>query len=206
MRQFTLPYGKGTIQAGIEEQHLAGVLTSGLHSYQPEAAPAELVQASLEHPIGTPRLCELAAGKSNIVVISSDHTRPVPGKVIMPLLLKEIRMKNPEASITILISTGLHRETTKEELIDKFGTAIVTNETIVIHDCDDADNLIYYGKLPSGGSLSLNRIAADASLMLVAQAATVQITAAIIVTAILCPLLTSFLHKIEEKRRVAAGT
>lgn len=45
--------------------------------------------------------------------------------------------------------------------------------------------------------------AADASLLLVAEAATVQITAAIIVTSILCPLLTSFLHKVEEKKRAA---
>lgn len=45
--------------------------------------------------------------------------------------------------------------------------------------------------------------AADASLLVLAEAATAQITAAIIVTAILCPILTSFLNKVEEKKRVA---
>lgn len=43
--------------------------------------------------------------------------------------------------------------------------------------------------------------AADPTLMAVAAVATVQITAAIIVTAICCPILVSYLHKIEEKRR-----
>lgn len=43
--------------------------------------------------------------------------------------------------------------------------------------------------------------AVDASLLVVAEAATAQITAAIIVTAILCPLLVSFLHKVELKKR-----
>ncbi len=43
--------------------------------------------------------------------------------------------------------------------------------------------------------------AADASLLVVASVATVQITAAIIVTAILCPILVSLLHKYEDKRR-----
>lgn len=43
--------------------------------------------------------------------------------------------------------------------------------------------------------------AADASLQGVEAAATAQIAAAIIVTAILCPLLVSFLSKIEKKRR-----
>lgn len=46
--------------------------------------------------------------------------------------------------------------------------------------------------------------AADASLLAIASVATVQITAAIIVTAICCPILVSWLHKFEEKRRVKA--
>ncbi|MBK5261449.1 MAG: 2-keto-3-deoxygluconate permease [Peptostreptococcaceae bacterium] len=47
--------------------------------------------------------------------------------------------------------------------------------------------------------------AVDVSMVAVAATATVQITAAIIVTAILCPLLTSYLHKKEEKKRIAKG-
>ena len=46
--------------------------------------------------------------------------------------------------------------------------------------------------------------AVDASLLSIADAATAQVTAAIIVTAILCPLLVSFLHGIEEKNRAKA--
>ena len=46
----------------------------------------------------------------------------------MPLILEEIRKGNPDADITILISTGCHRETTKEELEAKFGPEIVSKE------------------------------------------------------------------------------
>lgn len=42
--------------------------------------------------------------------------------------------------------------------------------------------------------------AVDATLLAVSEAATAQITAAIIVTAVLCPLLVSWLHKVEEKK------
>ncbi len=62
-----------------------------------------------------PRLCDMAVGKKKVVVISSDHTRPVPSHIMMPLILAEIRKGNPDADITILISTGLHRTTTKED-------------------------------------------------------------------------------------------
>ena len=45
--------------------------------------------------------------------------------------------------------------------------------------------------------------AVDATLLAVSEAATDQITAAIIVTAICCPILVSWLHKLEDKRRAA---
>lgn len=59
----------------------------------------------------------------------------------MPLMLEEIRKGNPDADITILIATGCHRGTTKEELISKFGEDIVNNENIYIHDCDEIEKL-----------------------------------------------------------------
>ena len=104
MKEFLLPYGKEKLTAKIEDEHLAGVLLSELHSYKAPKSGAELVQDALEHPIGTPRLCDMAAGKKKIVVISSDHTRPVPSHIMMPLILAEIRKGNPDADITILIS------------------------------------------------------------------------------------------------------
>ena len=131
MKEFLLPYGKEKLTAKIEDEHLAGVLLSELHSYKAPKSGAELVQDALEHPIGTPRLCDMAVGKKKVVVISSDHTRPVPSHIMMPLILAEIRKGNPDADITILISTGLHRTTTKEELAAKFGPEIMANEKIL---------------------------------------------------------------------------
>ena len=84
-----------------------------------------LVRRAMETPIGSARLGELAKGKKKIVIIASDHTRPVPSKVIIPHMLAEIRNASPDAKITILIATGCHRGTTKQELIDKFGEEIV---------------------------------------------------------------------------------
>lgn len=165
MKEFVLPYGKETLSVQIGEEHLAGVLQAELHHYQPPMGGKELVQEALEHPVGTKRLCELAVGKEKIVVISSDHTRPVPSHIIMPLLLAEIRKGNPDADITILISTGLHRETTREELEAKFGPEIMKNEKILVHNCDDTKNLISLGWLPSGGELVLNRLAVEADLL-----------------------------------------
>ena len=165
MEKILLPYGKGQVPLEVEDGHLAGVLRSGIHAYRPPKSAAELVRESIENPIGSPRLRELAVGRRRITVIASDHTRPVPSRVIMPPMLEEIRSGNPDAEITILVATGLHRTTTKEELAGKFGEEIVARERIVVHDCDDADNLVSLGKLPSGGDLIVNRLAAEADLL-----------------------------------------
>ncbi len=165
MSLLTFPYGKQTLSIDIPEERISAVLTPDIHRYVPALSPQELVQQALEHPVGSPRLCELARGKQKIVVIASDHTRPVPSKVIMPLMLAEIRKGNPDAEITILISTGCHRASSQEELTQKFGPEIMANEHIVVHDCDDTANLVHLGKLPSGGELVLNRIAVEADLL-----------------------------------------
>ena len=164
-RIFHLPYGKKKLELKVEDPHLAGVLTSSLADYKPPKTGRELIREALEHPVGSPRLCDMAEGKKRIVVISSDHTRPVPSRLIMPLLLEEIRRKNPEAEITILVATGLHRETTKEELREKYGDDIALKEHIIVHDCDDRDHLTEMGTLPSGGRLVISSLAAEADLL-----------------------------------------
>ena len=72
----------------VPDERYAGSLVSKLHNFIPEKDETELVKDALEHPIGTPRLSQLARGKRNIVILASDHTRPVPSKIIAPLLYR----------------------------------------------------------------------------------------------------------------------
>jgi nickel-dependent lactate racemase len=91
MPQITLPYGRETLTCDIPNGRLTGVLVSRLHGYRPPEAQEDLVRAALERPVGSPPLRELVAGKKHVVIIASDHTRPVPSKILMPLMLAEIR-------------------------------------------------------------------------------------------------------------------
>lgn len=165
MKEVLFPYGKEKISYKFEESELLGVLTSSIEEYQPSMSEAELVAEALKNPVGSKKLSELVVGKDKVVIIASDHTRPVPSKIIMPLMLEEIRKGNPDADITILIATGCHRGTTKDELISKFGEDIVNNEKIYIHDCDEREKLINIGTLPSGGECEINSIAINADLL-----------------------------------------
>ena len=160
------PYGREYLQLDIPEKRDAGVLTAKLHEYIPTKLPEEMVEDALMHPNGTLPLRELAKGKNKIVILASDHTRPVPSKIIAPLMLSEIRKGNPAAEVCFLIATGCHRNITREELIEKFGASIVENENIYVHDCDTDDMLVRFGTLPSGGELVINRLAVEADLLL----------------------------------------
>ena len=130
-----IPYGRAVLSADIPDERVGAVLNNRLHDYEPPAAADVLVEQALASPIGSPPLCELAKGKKNVVILASDHTRPVPSKAIMPAMLREIRRFNPQVKITILIATGCHRESTREELVHKFGQEICEQETIAILDC-----------------------------------------------------------------------
>ena len=159
-----LPYGKGFQTLEVPDARLQGVLNAELHGWVPAKSPAALVEEALMDPVGSLPLAELARGKRRIVLIASDHTRPVPSRLIVPPMLRELRRGSPDADITILVATGCHRGTTEAELTAKFGEELVGREHIVVHDCDRSD-FTYAGKLPSGGSCILNRLVMDADLV-----------------------------------------
>jgi len=163
MPEIEVPYGRTGCRAFIPDKNFLGIYESSV----PQAAEdqAGAVRDALDHPIGSPLLEELARGKKTAVVITSDHTRPVPSRIIMPQILQRLRKGDPDIRITILVATGFHRGTTKKELEEKLGSEIVAREKIVVHDSGDESSLVKLGTLPSGGELIVNRLAAEADLL-----------------------------------------
>ena len=161
-----LPYSRDGMMLHLDDTLDYEILESSISS-MPKTNQSEdaLVREAMAHPIDSPKLSELSAGRQNVVIICSDHTRPVPSRHIIPFMLQEIREGNPQANITLLIATGFHRATTREELVNKFGEEIVCHENIVIHDSSDRNAMTRLGTLPSGAPLLINKIAADADLL-----------------------------------------
>lgn len=161
-----LPYSTTGMELKLSDDLDVEILESAIAGMpKQELTEDELVLQAMQMPIGSKRLAELAAGKEKVVIICSDHTRPVPSKHIIPFMLKEIREGNPNADITLLIATGFHRATTREELMGKFGREIVEQEKILVHDSRDMEAMVNIGILPSGAPLLINRIAAEADLL-----------------------------------------
>lgn len=158
-----IPYGKTGMDFDLPDN--SEVLISKVSELKSDKPEDEIVLDAMKKPYGGVTLAEMAQGKDSAVIICSDHTRPVPSRHIIPFMLEELRQGNPDIDITLLIATGFHRATTREELIEKFGEEIVSREKIVIHDSRDPESVIDIGVLPSGAHCVLNRVARDAQLL-----------------------------------------
>lgn len=165
MKKISVPYGEGKVFCEVEATRKVETLVTKLHEMHAASPEEDLIRRALAAPIGSPTLRELAKEKKKVVVITSDHTRPVPSNLTLPMMLAEIRSGSPEADITVLIAVGSHRATTHDEMVKKFGCEFVANERIVVHDSHDDANLIHLGVLPSGGELIVNKLAAEADLL-----------------------------------------
>ena len=159
--QIMLPYGHAAIAYEAPE---ARVLVSGIHQLRPQTDGQMLVRQAMAAPYGGRTLAALAAGKKTACIIISDHTRPVPSRDILPQMLRELREGSPEIDVTLLVATGCHRGTTKEELRQKLG-AIADTEKIMVHDAFDPAQNVLIGTLPSGAPLIIDRVAAETELL-----------------------------------------
>lgn len=162
--RIALPYDKGHIELTAADDRVAGVLTVPQHPGDGRSE-TEIVRAAHRSPIGSRPVSELAVGKKRVVVITSDHTRAVPSALTLPILLEEIRKGSPDADITVLVATGLHRGMTPEEMESKFGKDVCARERIVNHDAYDKSLFVDLGVLPSGSKCEINKMAIEADLL-----------------------------------------
>lgn len=156
-----MPYGSSELWLNRSDWNVKAVLSPGGKAVLGQNSVSEALAA----PIGSKRLCELAKGKKRLLIITSDHTRPLPSKETLPKLLAEARKNEPRIQIKILVATGCHRGMTKDEMIDRFGPDLVEQEDIQNHDAFDHTQMVRKGVLPSGGALYLNRLVDWADLV-----------------------------------------
>ncbi|MEG0379159.1 MAG: nickel-dependent lactate racemase, partial [Eubacterium sp.] len=160
-----IPYGSTELILDLPDENVSAVLNSNIGNLKSDLSEDEIVKTAMSKHLGSPSLKELAKDKKTAVIIISDHTRPVPSKHIIPFMLEEMRAGNKDIDITLLVATGFHRGTTVNELTAKLGQKIVDEEKIIVHDSTDAASNVKIGILPSGADLIINRIAAEADLL-----------------------------------------
>ena len=84
MPDISIPYGTGHVNCFIPENRFAGVLQAKPQPSMTLTWQRQVVREALSHPIGSPCLSDLSRGKQHILIITSDHTRPMPSQITMP--------------------------------------------------------------------------------------------------------------------------
>ena len=164
MKTVDFDFGRRKISIRVPPQ--SDILAMGNSGALPH--PADSIERSLEEPIGTPSLHEIARTKVSsradvrAVIVISDNTRPVPysgeGGILWPIVrvLRNAGLK--EEQIHILVATGSHHAMIEEDLRGLLDPRIrKSNISIDSHDCRDRDSLVKIGESDILGDICVNR-------------------------------------------------
>ncbi|MFW6150028.1 MAG: nickel-dependent lactate racemase [Chloroflexota bacterium] len=158
--EFYLPYGDGSIRAGVPARNLRFVLeTADVPGLSDERAA--IVQA-LRNPIGAKPLRDSVTRGDKIVVLTTDNTRACPDDRLLPPILSELECSVRRKDITILVALGLHRPLDNHELAGLLGRDIVENYTVLNHDAEDVS---YIGRTSRDTPVEINNRVLEADFI-----------------------------------------
>ncbi len=133
------------------------------------------IKEAIDNPIDSPPLEDLIEPSSRIAICFDDVSIP------LPLMKQEVRSLAAEVIIEKLLglgikkenlificATGLHRKCKPKELRNILGKKVYRTfqNQIFNHDASDKNNLITLGHLKTGEEIEINRIAAEADLII----------------------------------------
>lgn len=171
-------YGNGTMSAQLPDS--TDVFIPGETVKDPPCLPQDwaslyqATQASLQNPIGMPRLNQLAHKGSKVVFVIPDIVKggnqPTSHrKVAISACLEELYKAGVEKrDILLLFSNGLHPRATVPEMRTILGEelfdAFYPFGQITSHDSEDYEQLVDLGKTSQGDHVIMNKYVYDADV------------------------------------------
>lgn len=164
MAGYSIPFADGTLDFTLPIGMRGAVVTSQ------RSEPLEgwrAIRDALRAPIDSPTLEQLAGPGDRICIAVTDATRACPDRYLVPPICTMLELAGvAKEDITILVATGLHRDSTPDEKQEKLGTDIVQRYKVIDHDARDPAWLTDLGVGPGGCPLVVNRRAYDADLII----------------------------------------
>lgn len=130
--------------------------------------PRAEVRRSLDHPIGSPRLEELASRASRAVILFDDLTRPTPAALVFPEVLARLNRGGvPDSRITAVCATGTHMSPGESGMKQKIGAEAYQrlSPRVVCHDATSREN-VPIGRTTRGALIEINPFVAEADLVI----------------------------------------
>ncbi|MBA7507293.1 Lactate racemase [subsurface metagenome] len=120
------------------------------------ADQAAAIEDALLRPIDSKPLQDLAKRTDTVGIVVNDITRPTPYKLILPILLRELR-SIPDEQILFFNATGTHRSNTEVELREMMGDEVLSRYRIIQNDAKDRSSHEFVGTTKSENKIWLHK-------------------------------------------------
>ena len=156
--EFAIKYYKDLVSFQIPDENVLGeILPNTCPSVESEEKE---VKRALSEPFDSPLLSDVVRPGEKVVIITSDITRPVPSRIIIPCLLDKLRKAGVEnKDITVVFGLGSHRKQTEEEQKNLVGEEVYGQVRCIDSNPDDC---VHLGTCKNGTPVDIFRTVAEA--------------------------------------------
>ena len=156
-----LAYGEEGLDINLPDYLNIDVLEPGFREGLPDQAAA--IEDALLRPIDSKPLREMVKQSDTVGIVINDITRPIPYKIILPTLLRELG-GIPDERILLFNATGTHRSNTDAELTKMLGEEIFRRYRIIQNDAGDRSSHKFVGTTKGGNDIWLQKAYLDCDI------------------------------------------
>ncbi len=134
---------------------------------KPVSDVGKAIQDSLEEPLGSKPLRELARPGNRVCIVFTDITRASPDHLLVPALLQELEKAGVlDKDITLLCGIGMHRPSTPEEKVIKLGKGVVNRYRVIDSEPQNPSALVDLGYTAGGVPVQVHHSVVEANLVI----------------------------------------
>lgn len=156
--EYGFGFAKGKMKFQIDDKNVLAVLAP--NEVEIGLTGVEEVKRAMKNPIGSESLKSIAKPGEKVVIVTSDITRPMPSKIVLPVVIEELNNAGvKDDDITIVFALGSHRAHTEEE--KKY---LVGEEVFSRIKCIDSSSteFVHLGITANGTPVDINKVVAQA--------------------------------------------
>lgn len=157
-------YGKGEVDLSLHHEDIEWDVIRPLEVAASPDPHAQFLEA-VRSPTDCAPLRDLVAKGKSVCIVTSDGTRPVPNKQLIPWIVEEMGVADDQ--VTILIGTGSHRPNTDVEMLEMFGEDIISRFNIVNHDSFCEEENVHVGDWADGGRVLMDKCYVESDIKIV---------------------------------------
>jgi nickel-dependent lactate racemase len=162
---YCIAFNKGEVEFALPAGMFGTLAVS--QPVPPVADVATAIAQTLDSPVNSPPLRELARPGHTVCIVFTDITRASPDHLLVPALLAELEAAGVrDQDVTLLCGIGMHRPSTPEEKVTKLGQAVVERYRVLDHEPQNPNALVDLGTTASGIPLSVHRAAYEADWLI----------------------------------------